>query len=509
MARDTWYRLDNIGKFYASQAGSTTQTVFRYAATLVDDVDPAILQQALDLTVDLFPSFNVCLRSGFFWHYLQQAPTAPRVESEVLPICYGLHVNARSVLFRVSYHGPRINFEVSHIVSDGRGSLSFFKALLSAYIEQRYGIEGVTAEYDGSDAQKTEDSFDKYFERSSAGKSAPPRAYHIRGWRDTADPTFYELHLPVRPVLDLTRSCGVSLTSLVIAALMMAIRDEMAQRDLRRAIVLDVPVDLRQYFPSVTAKNFFGLAYVSWVPADGAPVEGEACGVAQNLQLEDVARFVHAQFKGVIEPEHLKLRMNAMVALEKNPLLRFAPLLLKDFALMLADRAVAGQTTTTVSNLGAIRLDARLAPFVRDVNILTSTTGLNVTLCSFGDDLSIGISTVFSSSTIVKNFVRAFTRRSIPGRLNVNRTREEFERDRIGNQPELSLRRPVGRKGDQGRADERAGDQGRAKVQKGARASVEAHPLEEEGPATRRACESGSEREGDRSRAKAQKEARR
>ena len=436
MARDQWYRLDNVGKFYASQAGSTTQTVFRYAATLADDVDPAVLQQALDATVELFPRFNVCLRSGFFWHYLQQASTTPLVEAEILPICYGLHANARSVLFRVSYYGPRINFEVSHIVSDGRGSLSFFKALLSAYIQRRYDVEGVSEEYDGSDAQKAEDSFDKYFDRRAAGSSKPPRAYHLTGWRDTADPTFFELHLSVKPVLSLARGLGVSLTSLVIAALMVAIRDEMAQRDRGKAIVLDVPVDLRQFFPSVTAKNFFGLAYVSWVPAHDP-----------DAGLEEVARIVHAQLKGVIDPEQLKLRMNAMVALEKNPLLRFAPLVLKDAVLALADHMVAGQTTTTVSNLGVIRLDERLTPYVRDINILTSTRGLNVTLCSFGDDLSIGVSTVFSNPNVVKNFARTFTARGVPARLNVNRTREDLAQDRVETQFELSVRRMGERRG--------------------------------------------------------------
>lgn len=441
MARDTWYRLDNVGKFYASQAGSTTQTVFRYAATLADEVDPAALQHALDATVRLFPSFNVCLRSGFFWHYLQQAPTAPVVQPENLPICYGLHVNAGSVLFRVSYRGARINFEVSHIVSDGRGSLSFFKALLGAYIQRRYGVEGVTPDYDGSDAQKSENSFDKYFDRRAAGRTKAPRAYHISGWRDLSDPSFFELHLPVRPVLQMAREQGVSLTSLVIAALMVAIRDEMAARDRRRAIVLDVPVDLRQFFPSVTAKNFFGLAYVSWVPGE------------DDLALEEVAQVVHAQLKGVVDREHLKLRMNQMIALEKNPVLRFAPLFLKDLVLAIADRTVARQTTTTVSNLGAIRLDERLAPYVRDIDILTSTTGLNVTLCSFGDDLSIGISTVFSNPTIVKNFVRAFTSRGIPGRVNVNRTADDLRQDFAETQFELSVKRM----GERSRDEDRAG----------------------------------------------------
>ena len=71
MARNTWYRLDNVGKFYSAQAGSPKQTVFRFSATLVEDVDPETLQYALIKTVELFPNFNVCLRSGVFWHYLE------------------------------------------------------------------------------------------------------------------------------------------------------------------------------------------------------------------------------------------------------------------------------------------------------------------------------------------------------------------------------------------------------------------------------------------------------
>ena len=181
MARDTWYRLDNVGKFYSSQAGSSAQTVFRYAATMQDDVDPAALQHALEKTAGVFPNFNVCLRSGMFWHYLEQSAQVPVVQQENLPICYGLHVHAKSVLFRVSYHAARINLEVSHIVSDGRGSLSFFKALLHAYIEERYGVEGVPAEYDGSDHQKSENSFDKYFERDKAAATRAPKVYRLKG----------------------------------------------------------------------------------------------------------------------------------------------------------------------------------------------------------------------------------------------------------------------------------------------------------------------------------------
>ena len=317
MARDTWYRLDNVGKFYSSQAGSSAQTVFRYAATMQDDVDPAALQHALEKTAGVFPNFNVCLRSGMFWHYLEQSAQVPVVQQENLPICYGLHVHAKSVLFRVSYHAARINLEVSHIVSDGRGSLSFFKALLHAYIEERYGVKGVPAEYDGSDHQKSENSFDKYFERDKAAATRAPKVYRLKGWRDEADPTFFEYHLPAKRVLALARSWDV--------------------------------------------------------------------GVTNRLAARDV--------------------------------------------------------TTTMSNLGPIRIDERLAPYIRDVNILTSTTGLNFLMCAFGDDLSIGISTVYSNPDVIKNICRFFSGQVIEGRININKTKEEVAEDRLEAKIEASVKR--------------------------------------------------------------------
>ena len=113
MARRTWYRLDNIGKFYSSQAGRSSQTVFRYSAELADGIDPDILQHALDHAIAQFPSFNVHLLNGMFWHYLEQSDGRPLVEPEHLPICSRLHYGPKSMLFRVSYFRNRVNLEAS------------------------------------------------------------------------------------------------------------------------------------------------------------------------------------------------------------------------------------------------------------------------------------------------------------------------------------------------------------------------------------------------------------
>ena len=45
--------------------------------------------------------------------------------------------------------------------SDGRGAINLFKSLLHAYIAERYDVPGVPSDYDGSDSDKAENSFDK------------------------------------------------------------------------------------------------------------------------------------------------------------------------------------------------------------------------------------------------------------------------------------------------------------------------------------------------------------
>jgi len=427
VARGNWYRLDNIGKFYSAQAGSSAQTVFRCVATLADDIDGDILQHALNSTVYSFPSFNVCLRSGMFWRYLEQSEHAPVVTEENLPICFGLHVDAKSILFRVTYYRTRINLEVSHIVSDGRGTLSFFKTLVTKYVQERYATGDVPNAYDGSDSQKSENSFDKYYEKGKAGSSSAPKVFRIPGWRDASDPTFMEYHLSTAGVLDLAHRYDVSMTSLVIAAAICAIRAEMPARERGRAIRLDIPVDLRRFFASATIKNFFGLAYVTYVPG------------ADDEPLEDVAAQVQAQIREATQPEALKARMNHMIALEKNPFLRVAPLFLKDFVLDIANRVETRKTTMTVSNLGPIVFPDKIAHYLRDIDVMTSTTGMSFVLCSFGDDLSIGISSIYLDPNAIKNFCRIFSEQGIEGRINSNRTHER----------RLAERAATGRKADE------------------------------------------------------------
>lgn len=459
MAHDTdrrprnWYRLDNVGKFYSSQAGRSAQTVFRYAATMSEPVDPVSLQTAWEHTIAVFPSFNVHLRSGFFWHYLEQSERTPAVEPEQHPICARLHTGPDSPLLRVSYYQARINLEVSHMIADGRGALVLFKALLHEYAHVRYGIEAAAAGLDGSAAQKAEDGFAKFYDPSDAaadrqqrdadasadadnatgadaGKKSSsgsannanaqqsatdgdvsnarkPRLYRIAGLRDRTRPTFMECHLDVRAALGIAHRMDVTLTALLVAAIIGAIRDSMPRRQRNRAIRVDIPVDLRAFFDSRTVRNFFGLTFVAYTPGD------------TDESLETIARRINKQLSATVVRERAVTHTNRMIRLERNPLLRLSPSPAKDLVLELASRIVAASTTTTMSNIGRVRLDEAMAPYVRDLNVTTTPEGLNFMACSYGNDLSIGISTSLADLDAVRGLCRTLTGLGLQVRMHI------------------------------------------------------------------------------------------
>lgn len=407
MARTAWYRLDNVGKFYSAEAGRHAQTVFRFAAEMEDEVAPELLQQALDATVALFPGFNVSLRSGLFWHYLEPSSQRPRVQQEALPICFGLHAGPKSILFRVSYHVRRINLEVSHMISDGRGTLGFFRELIGQYTHLRYDTPALPCSEDVLLASN-EDSFSKHFARDKAASTPTQRAYRLSGIRDRSDPTYLEYHLSAREVHEHASALGVSVTSLIIAAVICALCDGRPASAANQPIRLTVPVDLRRFFGSDTMRNFFGLATVTYHEAHCEPIGY-------------VATLVQEQLKNAARREQLEKRMNQMIALERNLLLRAAPLFLKDLVLGLATRIANRDITTAVSSLGRISFSDEVDAHVRSVNLQTSTADLNFLVCTFGDDLSIGIATLFTDMRTVRAFCRIFSDMGIHGFLNINK----------------------------------------------------------------------------------------
>jgi len=72
--------LQNI---LAATYSERDEKVFRISCELFEEVDPEILQQALDETIERFPYYKSVLRRGIFWYYLEDSDIRPLVEKRI------------------------------------------------------------------------------------------------------------------------------------------------------------------------------------------------------------------------------------------------------------------------------------------------------------------------------------------------------------------------------------------------------------------------------------------
>lgn len=413
MKSKKWYKLDNIAKFY-SFTNNNVPAIFRYSVTLTEEVEKEILKEAVEKTMQEFPSFNCSLKRGVFWYYLEQSDKQIQVQEENRPICDKMYQDGDDLLIRVNYYKNRINLEVSHILSDGRGSLILFKSLIYQYLKIKYKIKDLKTEDISSSYEKTENSFDKYYTGPKTRRAPKRKIYHDRG-RKKKYTTYMEYHVSTKKVQDLAKKYHVTITTLLIAILIQAYQKKMRELDKRKAIKIDVPVDLRSYFPSYTSRNFFGLITVIY-------------NNNQQNDFEDILKSIDSQLKEETTKDQLKIRMNQMIALEKNIAIRIVPIIIKDFALRISDNIINNSTTSSVSNIGKITVDKKIEPYIENFNVLTTTQNLQLTICSYKDDLSIGISSRYINNDVIKNFCRFFSENRIEGKININ---EELDYEKV------------------------------------------------------------------------------
>ena len=149
-----WRKLDNAAKLYSAASNKKDTRVFRFYCELKEEVNPDVLQEALNQTIEIFPTFLMVLRKGLFWHYLEPCNLRPIVKEEYKEPCSRLYIkDKKTLLFEVTYYKKRINFEVFHVLTDGDRIFKRTGKKLSLSYSQRKWIRTsfiVTGRYDGT-----------------------------------------------------------------------------------------------------------------------------------------------------------------------------------------------------------------------------------------------------------------------------------------------------------------------------------------------------------------------
>lgn len=417
-----WSRLDNAAKIFPPTSNKQDTKVFRFCCQLNEWVDRETLQLATERTLESFPIFRSVLKHGLFWYYLEKTELVPIVEPEYRPPCGQIYdPNSRNLLFEVTCYRDRINLEVYHSLTDGTGALQFLKTLVCNYLAIKYPQTRQDLlpeiEYDASATDRDEDSFSKYYDphhqakRTRGRKSAQLKGAKVPEGRIR----IIEGIMPVREVLQLAKSYQTTLTVLLTSMMLIAFAEEIPLRKRKRPVVLDVPVNLRNYFHSDTARNFFGVIKVGYNFSEGPGT------------LEDVICKVREEFARELTADQLGARMAALSKAEHNYVARAVPLILKDMILWMADNINEAYMAGSISNIGKIEMPQAAQPYVRRFDVFVSTEKLQACVCSYGSELTVSFTSAFRSTNVQKNFFRQLTAAGIPVEIQSNKMEDDVQ----------------------------------------------------------------------------------
>lgn len=394
-----WRKLDNAALAFPLVTGKDDSRVFRFYCQLKEDVDPEILQAALDQTMEKYPLFQAVLRKGLFWFYLERRDIKALVKPEKKPPCSQLYIpDQKSLLFRVSYHKNRINFEVYHALTDGTGAMNFVTELVQDYLILAHPedkLPRIESAEEATPGEQEEDSFSQYYSsRIPKNKEKKPPAVQLKGEKLAhSDMQITEVIFSVKEILAKARSYGVSITVFLTALLLRAIHEDIPKSQQKRPITLMIPVNLRNYFPSQSMGNFFG-----WIEV-GYKFE-------ESTTLEQLLRSVKEQFKEKLQKDRIAMDMNGYVRLEKNPFIRAVPLEIKRYFLI-AGANLGGRSITAVySNIGILKFPQEYKTYIDRFGIFASTDSLQVCSCSYEDQFVVDFTSKIPDDRIQKNFVR-------------------------------------------------------------------------------------------------------
>lgn len=397
--RAYWRKLDNAAKLYTATSNKKDPRVFRFYCLLKEDIQKDVLQEALNRTLRTYPVFLSVMRKGLFWHYLEKSELRPVVEEEFKEPCGNLYVrDKKALLFEVTYYKNRINFEVYHALTDGTGATCFLRELVKNYIilsHPKEGLEQVVLNEEKVTVQDQEvDGFSKYYSGHRKKKQKKKKAFQIKATkREHGKLQITEAVLSVKEVLKKAKEYQVSMTVFLTAVYLCAIHKEMTKRQEKRPVVLMIPVNLRNFFPSKSMLNFFG-----WIEA-GYEFKGDET-------FEDVLEYVKAYFERELTKEKMSMHMNELIALEVHPILRLAPLELKNLCIQAGAKIAASDVTAIFSNMSIVKMPKELEPYIERFGVYTNTPKMELCACSFGDKLSLGFTSRYDSSNIQRNFFR-------------------------------------------------------------------------------------------------------
>jgi NRPS condensation-like uncharacterized protein len=416
-----WLKLDNAAKLFPAIISEDLTAVFRVTVSLKEAVRYSAIREAVAITSERFPYFNVSLGSGIFWHFLEFNENLPRIQADEEVPCTAFAVNRKDeLLYRIIIKGKRISAEFIHIVTDGGGAMEYLKSLLYTYLilsgkEIKNPGEIILPETPMTE-EEFEDGYNRFF------KKLPPPIKLVKAWHLPYElnkrPRLRVLRADINldEILEVSRKHKVSLTEYFVSVYFLALQqifistEGQSKKRRKKVLRIEVPVNMRNRIPSRTMRNFSLFIL---------PEIDVRLG---TYTFDEILKSVHHQIQLGADIKQISRFMSSNVNYEKLLLIRILPLFVKKMGILAIYKSLASKRWTgVVTNLGQVTLPEVMSEMVDSFELIPPPSNpkvkISAALVSYRDKLRVCFSNITRSNEVERLVFKHLTDAGIHVRI--------------------------------------------------------------------------------------------
>ena len=390
-------KIDNTAKAFTMEEKKCTNT-FRLSVILKEVVDPKLLKQAITKSLDMYPSYKVKMKNGFFWNYLKTNQNDLVVETQENGNIKTINLNKNNdYLFKVTYINTKINLDICHILTDGVGATIFLKSIIYNYLNLKYELNTDASElliYNYTNKDQLIENADK----SLVCQKNKNKTFFIK---EKINPFFtktYHYILNLKNFKEICKKNNVSISEYLSALYIYAIYNTIYDKKSKKDILLTVPVDLRRRYNVEAFSNFFTCMDIK-------------CNLLKNkyMNLKKILNEVKKEFQNKLNNETIQKYLARDVKLGTNFGIGMVPLFAKKAFMKYFGKYVNNSPTTTFSNIGPIKIAEQYKKYIDNIVALVNTgkqQKVKCTICSYENNLTITINSNLISNKLEKEFYR-------------------------------------------------------------------------------------------------------
>ncbi len=367
---NNWYSLDNSSKIYPLSMGEELMSIYRLSIYLKDNINPIILQMALNYTITRFPIFRTSIHKGLFWNYLDGINKFFKIEEEKYIPCSKINISkSKNELFKVTYYKNRVNCEFFHVLTDAHGGIVFLLTLINEYfrlLNKKVSYNEYTLKINEFNQEEIEDEFKKIKINSQTGSLISKKALQLDGKKAIIKPCqIIHFDLDLGKLHELAKEKNITINELLLSFLFLVLSYSTSKDG---DIKIQVPVNMRKYYPTKTLRNFSLYNTIS-------------INKKQINDLEQVIKIVKEQSHEKLSKIEMDKVLYESIKLVKK--VSFIPLFIKKPIVKFIYSFIADKGSTTVlSNLGNIHIPQDMQKDIISASFSLGTSDTNKLLFS-------------------------------------------------------------------------------------------------------------------------------